>query len=370
MKKLTHSFGIYFDPKQTTSGQRFFGNLCKELSKTAIELEHQPSAVLFNVSSPISEIVKAKIRGQKIILRIDGLYYDRLSPYFADRFSWPLKKLFSLGVRFSFLHNFLAHIANFINQNYGAFTKIVFADLLIYQSLWSKKAHQIYFPNKPHEIIINGAIYNAELNHKSGDSNSNEFKLVVIYDDWKPSKRMYELIQFVLWMKEEQQLPVVLTIIGYTGKIPHTAPSSMKDRIENSSFIKVIPRFLHIDKIIQKSLLENDIYITFANRDPCPNVVVEAMSYGLPVVGFASGGLPDIVKNAGVLLQEHEESFFYPYRYESDFPIIDNEKVLEAVIEVKNNLEEYRLSVQQRFVDELGLDVVAKKYLRTIESFL
>lgn len=52
-----------------------------------------------------------------------------------------------------------------------------------------------------------------------------------------------------------------------------------------------------------------DIYLMTKHNDPCPNVVLEAMASGLPVVYSHSGGVPELVgEDAGVGLAV-EESF-------------------------------------------------------------
>jgi glycosyltransferase involved in cell wall biosynthesis len=43
-----------------------------------------------------------------------------------------------------------------------------------------------------------------------------------------------------------------------------------------------------------------DILIHTKYNDPCPSVVVEAMASGLPVVFSATGGVPELVGDAGV----------------------------------------------------------------------
>src|SRR5712664_3477394 len=120
-KTLRKGFGVYFDPSKSTSGQRFFHQLCRTLATEAVPLEDEPVAVLFNVSVPMSAIVKAKLRGQRIALRVDGLYFDRLSPAFLASFSSPLRMLLGLGLRYRRLHDVMAFWANFISRNYGAF---------------------------------------------------------------------------------------------------------------------------------------------------------------------------------------------------------------------------------------------------------
>jgi glycosyltransferase involved in cell wall biosynthesis len=114
------------------------------------------------------------------------------------------------------------------------------------------------------------------------------------------------------------------------------------------------------------------MYITFTYRDPCPNVVIEAMAHGLPVVGVASGGLPDIVGEAGMLLPERGDGklFFTASRYENDFQSIDYEQTLSAVLKVKANTELFRARVRERFSSDLDIHVVAERYTSAIESLI
>ena len=371
LRKLSNGYGVFFDPSQSTSGQRFFRDLYRILSKDAIPLEDRPKVLLFNVSASFYEIAKAKFYGQKVVLRIDGLYYDRLSIAFLERFSWPLKMLFSFGLKYPSLHDLLAHLANFIDQNYGAFLKIIFADLLIYQSNFSRDSYFQYFRSKPYKIIVNGSNYHTNISSNRNNDSIGEIKLIVIYNDWKPSKRMKELIYFVYWAHEIKRQPISLTILGYTGRIPRAAGKRMKQIVENSSFIHILPEFKDFNDTFAKAFYESDMYITFSNRDPCPNVVVEAMAHGLPVVGLHSGGHPDIVGDAGILLPENDNAgFFAPYRFESDFPHIDYDAVLKGVLDVKKDLILYHSRVKQRFIKDLGIEVVANRYTDVLKSFL
>lgn len=365
------SFSVYFDETKVTSGQRFFGLLHRSLAQQSDMSDSRQPAVLFNVSAPISEMIKAKIRGQKVALRIDGLYFDRLSTEFISTFNWPLRQLLRLGIRMPGWHDVLAHVANFANQNYTAFARILLADLIIYQSQYSRDVYRRYFPGKPGVIVVNGGIYDEEAARVHGERASSDIELVTIYDGWKPAKRMYELIEFVCWAREVRSVPVNLTILGYNGKVPVCAPPHMQALIKEKPFIRTTPKFKTFSGQVRDALISSDIYITFTYRDPCPNVVVEAMSHGLPVVGMVSGGLPDIVGDAGVLLAETDRfGFFAPSRYERDFPQINFDEVLSAVLSVKERRGEYRSRVRRRFEEDLGIDIVAQRYAAAIQSML
>lgn len=50
-----------------------------------------------------------------------------------------------------------------------------------------------------------------------------------------------------------------------------------------------------------------DLFLHAAEDDPCPNVVLEALSSGMPIVYHNSGGTPDIVRGCGVPLKESLE---------------------------------------------------------------
>lgn len=368
-KKLSYGYGVFFISGKKTSGQRFFSNLNNELKKNAIPIGNKPKVILFNISAPFKEIVKAKIRRQKVVLRVDGLYYDRLSVPFLKSFIWPLRLFFSLGIKHPSLHNFLAHIANFVNQNYGGFSKIYFADELIYQSKFSRDVYNKYFPNKPYNIIVNGSNYILSSSCNQNYRQSGTIKLITIYNDRKPQKRMAELVDFVCWVSEVKKLPIILTVLGYTGNIPRGADISIKQKMENSSFIRTLPTFREFNGETIQVFNESDMYITFSNRDACPNVVVEAMAHGLPVVGLQSGGLPDIVGEAGILLPEKDNiGFFAPSRYEAIFPPIDNEAVLSAILQIRREFEAYRTQVHKRFKEELQMEVVAKRYATVLEK--
>ena len=129
--KLAVGFGFYFDSSKKTSGQRFFKSLCNELEKDSIPLSKFPEKILFNISAPIKEILKAKYRKQKIILRVDGLYCDKISNNFIDDFKFPFKYFIKFLISLKIKTDYISFIANLINRNYPLFIKIFLADFII-----------------------------------------------------------------------------------------------------------------------------------------------------------------------------------------------------------------------------------------------
>ena len=75
----------------------------------------------------------------------------------------------------------------------------------------------------------------------------------------------------------------------------------------------------------------SDWFIHLAWLDHCPNVVVEAISQGCPVVCTDSGGTHEIVKSNGIVLKEQKEYNFeladYDNPYSLDIPEVDLKKI-------------------------------------------
>ena len=97
-KKLVPGFGILFEPSKTTSGQRFFKDMFNELKNEAVPFEQCPKVVLLNISAPWFTFVKAKWQRQKVVVRVDGLWIDRISSPYLQHFSWPMRLLIRLGL--------------------------------------------------------------------------------------------------------------------------------------------------------------------------------------------------------------------------------------------------------------------------------
>jgi glycosyltransferase involved in cell wall biosynthesis len=90
-----------------------------------------------------------------------------------------------------------------------------------------------------------------------------------------------------------------------------------------------------------------DILIHTKYNDPCPAVVPEAMACGLPVAYSATGGVPELVGDAGVGVPEIEN-------WERDLPP-DPRQLADAVREVAAHHASLSKRARQRAVDHLSV---------------
>lgn len=211
-----------------------------------------------------------------------------------------------------------------------------YADSVIWQSEFDKNMTEHHWGKKFGKVIHNGASLerkNASNNTIRQIRNSYE-KVFVCSANWHRQKRLKENVE--LFLKIKEVFPdSCLIIMGsnpdfyirhkdilYTGAISH-------------------------DLCLQIFSIA-DWMIHLAWLDHCPNVVVESLSQGCPVICTDSGGTKELVRDNGLVIPEN-----IPYRYElADY---DNPYGLE--------LESP--SLPDVVVDNSYIDIkkVAKKYI-------
>lgn len=164
------------------------------------------------------------------------------------------------------------------------------ADITIFQSFWCyKKSKELGFnPVNPYIVLnsVDQEIFYAPKKH----SDLKNRKVKLVSSSWSDNIRKgfncYKWLDENLnWDKFEY------TFIGRTpikfNNIKHIPPQNSKRLAE--------------------ILREQDIFIIASQNDPCSNAVLEALSCGLPVIYLNEGGHPEIVQNAGLGFETHNE---------------------------------------------------------------
>lgn len=104
---------------------------------------------------------------------------------------------------------------------------------------------------------------------------------------------------------------------------------------ENVKLLGVLPQ-TEVAKVLRSS----DVFLHPAKNDPCPNVISEALSCGLPVIYHPSGGTPELASDYGVPLMS------------------DPGEVIENMLE---NYENFVEKIKHD-MDKFSIITAAKKY--------
>lgn len=349
-------YKIHFEHNKTTNGQRFYKALYDKLK---IRQSKKCNVVLFNISTNLWDIIKNKLKGKTIVVRVAALYFDKYEQNSSMETSSAVNLICKTLKTFGFSNAIVSDIYNFFNRNYGVFIRVIFADYLIHQSNFSKKIMNRYFKHKPSAVIPNGAFnrINARLIKKE----KRLFQLLTVYDSNRLSKRIYDLLNFVEYANTNN-FPCELTILGYDGKICTNYPKDFSKLLDSDKII-LIPKFNEIDEHISEYYYKSDAFITFTYRDACPNIIVEAMSFSLPVIAFDSGGIRDLIPEGISLLKLNDVSSYHvPHRYCHKFPKIHYKNVLESLKSIENDFLSHKHKIENVFLNKLEINKVAEAY--------
>ncbi len=93
----------------------------------------------------------------------------------------------------------------------------------------------------------------------------------------------------------------------------------------------------------------------------CPNAVIEAMACGLPVVGFDTGALSEVIGEKGGMTAPYGSDY-----WKLETPVI--EPLAAAAEGVLADMESFRNGARQRAEMEFNLDLMLQKYLEILLS--
>ncbi len=114
---------------------------------------------------------------------------------------------------------------------------------------------------------------------------------------------------------------------------------------------------------IAQLLRQTDIFLYSHLNPPCPNSVIEAISTGLPVVGFDSGSMSELCYFSKELLAEVSNDIFQ--RYE-DFDYMQLADKIEKVIDEYEKFKEIALAYSQVY----SFEVCGNKYVDVFNRIL
>lgn len=323
---------IPFNNSEEVGGPNtFMGNLQKYLDKKGFKYltsADDAQAIFFPISYDLSTLEKIKSRGGKIIQRLDGVYYQEKH---GDNYRSQNQK---------------------IEQVYKHL-----ADKVIFQSDYSRKQCFAVLDHKQesdYEIIINGA--DREIFHPNSKSESDNLGKTV------------RLLTTGNFRNLDMLEPIVLAIDSLPGK-SHKIELTVAGPITNPALEPLLnrPYINYAGKLsleqIADALREHDLFLYSHLNPPCPNSVIEAVSTGIPVVGFASGAMEELLSFNKELLAFVSEDVLQNY---SQFKF---QALAEKILYAVDNYQE----IKQAAMDNTSLydfDDCGQAYLNIFTSYL
>lgn len=247
---------------------------------------------------------------------------------FAPQIWLKLYKFF--GVKTVWNQNGLAYPALYTQEVVDRINNILkpihLSDFVVYQTEFTKRCSDKFIGafKGPHEIIIN-PVDTDKFKPASSPLPAEPLVVIMSGHHFESAERMKVSIEALKQVRETIDLKLI--VIGKTDiaiEEPWAEKVGSYTQEEAPTIYQKAHMLLHLKYL-----------------DPCPTIVLEALAAGLPVVGQANGGMPEMVSSeAGILLpvQEDFERLHYP----------SVGAVAEAILKVRETLPQYSQAARKQ----------------------
>ncbi len=292
---------VWVNTRSKSSGHHFFRHLSASLNAKG----YKSSSILVNIDVSIFRLLLFKICRKRIVIRCDGIYLDYPTLSLCGSSSFISLLIFTVA-------NFLPHHRIKILRyalNLPEFLKLYLSSFIVFQSKFSQDSVFTFFPHlsrKPH-AIINNAIKIPEnfvsrtLNHHSS------IEILSLFDARRARKRTDLLLLAFDQLSYIDNINFNVKFVGFDKNI--TFPNWFDKRaieilLNPPHWLELSGKYL--DPLLDLPLLVNNAHValTLTQYDPCPNHIIEMISNGLPLIAAESGGLNEIVGDAGLFFPD------------------------------------------------------------------
>ena len=273
---------------------------------------------------------KARQRGQRIVQRLDGVNW-------VQRVRWT-------GARY--------HVRAEYGNAMLAFIRARFADHVIYQSQFIRKWWEDWYgvARVPASVIINGVDLQTYTPHGAHERPTDRFRLLLLEGSLAGGLNSGLFHAVALAEKLSANYPMEVVV---AGKVDGATQRSLQSKV-SVKFLGTIPRE-QIPALARSSHL---MYSAEVNP-PCPNSVIEALACGLPVVGFDSGSLKELVTDDAGCVVPYGGN---PWKLETP----DISALADSAEEVLTKQNQFRAAARTRAESAFGLDQMVESYLKVL----
>jgi glycosyltransferase involved in cell wall biosynthesis len=278
------------------------------------------------------QLRQAHKRGIRIVQRLDGINW-------VQRIRWS-------GLRYHLRAEYGNAMLSLIRSR--------FADHIIYQSQFIRNWWEQWYgvARKPTDVILNGVDLQIYSPDGPQDRPTDHHRLLLLEGSLAGGLNAGLFHAISLAEKLSGKYPIEVVVAGQVDR--KTQIEIYKASHIAVKFLGVIPR----EQIPQLARSSHLLYSAEVNP-PCPNSVIEALACGLPVAGFDSGSLKELVTgDAGRVVPYGAD----PWKLEMpDIPAL-----ADAAEDVLKNQEHFRRCARERAESAFGLDKMVDAYLKVL----
>lgn len=332
-------------PSVFGGGSRIFvWRLSSYLLKNGIQVCYDPDErydLLIDIAGfiPPDKIRRLKKEGKKILFRLDGVFTPAMCPDYERK-----------NEVFRIKHNELA-------------------DAVVYQSRFVRDQLCKGFIGDPHPnsmIIYNGI--DPEIFYPKEERVSKNILIFGIFRRRACYNALLDgILSFNSFQKAYPDFTLIIKGLIY-GEKGEEIERSLKEILSKIGNNRMIALDLHsrVSNLNAPSLYRSSAMLLHLRYgDSSPNVVVEAMACGSPVVGMGFGGDPEYIGDSGAIIDPS-------YKGHDHFPRADIEKVCSAMEFVVSHYEELRKKAINRAQKFFSMEKIGRRYtdlIRRIYEF-
>jgi glycosyltransferase involved in cell wall biosynthesis len=295
-------------------------------------IDHSDAVLVLAGTKSFHSLWMARDRGQHIVQRLDGINW-------VHRVRWA-------GLRYTLR-------AIYGNGNLSMIRSNI-ANHVIYQSQFIKGWWEDWYQSAPvpSSVILNGVDLNQYSPVGAHERPTDFYRLLVVEGSLAGGLDSGLFYAVDLAKQLSKKYKIELVIVGHVDANTKTKLQRQKDFVIR--FADSVPR----EEI---PFLERSSHLLFSAEvnPPCPNSVIEALACGLPVVGFDTGSLSELVQGDAGRLVAHGAN---PWKLEKpDIP-----SLADAAEEVLRDNDRFRKSARERAESVFGLDTMVDEYLKVL----
>ena len=300
--------------------------------------------VTHNISEPSDAILvlagtkhlfslwRARSRGRRIVQRLDGINW-------VHRVRWA-------GLRYT------------IRAVYGnwnlAFIRSRLAEEVIYQSQFIKHWWEDWYrpARVPSSVIVNGVDLDQYTPDGLHERPSMHYRILIVEGSMAGglNSGLFSAVELANRLARKHKIE-----LNIVGKVDSRTKNKLKDQTAfRIRFMDAVKRE-HIPWLMRSSHL---LFSAEVNP-PCPNSVSEALACGLPVIGFDTGSLSELVQGDAGRLAPYGAN-----QWKLEQP--DIQALADAADEVLKDNDRFRKSARGQAEKNLGLEQMVDDYLKVL----